>query len=328
MPAERTRKVQEVKERLLTRLRHGYLQPGDRFLSIRTVAEMYGISYQTAHRLVAELCDEGTLERRPKSGTYLPGGTRHIHGAQLVFHQRATKALSFGAKLLSHLSRRLDVERIDWTVSFVGDEPCPPSDRLPVIWESKSSVAECARLGRSAVLINDRPAVGMESLFIDSVSTDDFSGGACAAQLLQSHTSARRGFAVVAGPEGDERSARRVAGFLSVQKAAVVSANGWYFDQAILVAEQAVARGTRGIFCCGDQLAAAVVRWCDEQGRARPQVVGFDDAPVAETLNLTTIGIPWEELAAGVAQVVKRRLSGDRGASSHQMFQPRPVIRG
>lgn len=328
MPLQRTEKVREVKQRLLVRLRNGFYQPGDRFLSNRDVVESYGISYQTAHRLIDELCDEGMLERRPQSGTYVPGGSRSLVGAQLVFHERAATSQSFGAKLLAQLTKRLAADRIDWTLDLVDfTAAVHVTDRLPVIWESPVTVASCTEQGRSAVLINDRPRGGMESLFIDSVSTDDFSGGACAAQLLQTQSKVRRGFAVLAGSTEDLRSRMRVEGFQSVLPSQVVEARSWFFDDGYAVAEEAVKRGPAGLFCCNDQLASAVVRWCQDHNVEQPPLVGFDDAPVAETLNLTTIAIPWDELVEGVVRVLKRRLNGDRSASSQQIFTPRPVIR-
>mgnify|MGYP003552026228 CR=1 FL=1 len=42
-----------------------------------------------------------------------------------------------------------------------------------------------------------------------------------------------------------------------------------------------------------------------------PPIVGFDDAPIAEQLNLTTIGLPWDEMLDGVIRTAKRRLAGD-----------------
>src|SRR5258708_1573587 len=119
VPARRTEKTLDVRQRLLTRLRNGFYQPGDRFLSNRSVAELFGISYQTAHRLIAELCAEGILERRPQSGTYVPGGVRALVGVQLVFHARAAKPHSFGAKLLAKLTERLADEPINWTLGVV-----------------------------------------------------------------------------------------------------------------------------------------------------------------------------------------------------------------
>ncbi len=327
MPAQRTNKITQVKQRILDRLRNGFYRPGDRFLSNRDVAELFAISYQTAHRLIAELCDEGHLQRRPQSGTYVPGGAVSHVGVQLVFHSRAGTANSFGSKLLAHLTSRLDLEGISWKLVWAQSEVALDTDRIPVVWESPDTVDWCTRHGRQAVLINDRPRGGLQSLFIDSVSTDDFLGGACAGELMRAQSRSRRGVAILAASHDDGRSRLRVEGFQSVLNAAVIHARNWFYDDGYAVAPQVVATGTAGIFCCNDQLASAVVRWCQEQGRAVPPLIGFDDAPVAESLNFTTIAIPWEELVDGVTQVVRRRLAGDRSTSSHQIFNPRPVIR-
>jgi DNA-binding transcriptional regulator YhcF (GntR family) len=328
MPARRTQKTDDVRLRILNRLHNGFYQPGDRFLSNRDVSELFGVSYQTAHRLIAELCEEGVLERRPQSGTYVPGGPRKLAGAQLVFAGRAQHAESFGAKLLAQLARRLELERIDFTLATDDQPPALAIDRVPIIWEVPGAVEKSIERRQAAVLINDRPRVGLESLFVDSVSTDDYAGGACAAQVLQSHTRARDGFAIVAGPAEDVRSRQRVEGFLSVLPATVVSAGSWFYEAGCRVAGHALADARAGIFCCNDQLARAVLDHARENSLVPPPLVGFDDAPIAETLNLTTIAIPWDELIDGVVRVVKRRLAGDRATSSHQVFNPRPIMRG
>ena len=105
------------------------------------MAELFGVSYQTAHRLIAELCADGVLQRRPQSGTYLPGGVRHLVGAQVLFHPRAAQESSFGSKLLSLLGRRLDADRIAWTLELVEGSPAIAPDRVAVIWESPESLA-------------------------------------------------------------------------------------------------------------------------------------------------------------------------------------------
>jgi DNA-binding LacI/PurR family transcriptional regulator len=86
-------------------------------------------------------------------------------------------------------------------------------------------------------------------------------------------------------------------------------------------------QGRDGVFCCNDRLAQAVLHWCNEHHKVAPPLVGFDDAPVAETLDLTTIALPWEEMIAGAADVIKRRLAGAGGAARQLIFTPRPVIR-
>src|SRR5688572_7366573 len=117
MPRKRTEKVKDVKQRLLDRLRDGLHRPGDRFMSNRAVATRFRVSYQTAHRLVSELVREGRLVRRSAAGTYLPGRAVRRTSVQLLFHERARRKESFGARLLHELTTRLDRERIRWKLT-------------------------------------------------------------------------------------------------------------------------------------------------------------------------------------------------------------------
>ena len=96
-----------------------------------------------------------------------------------------------------------------------------------------------------------------------------------AAQLLLARTGARSGFAVLGGPADDPRSRQRVQGFLSVAGGRVIEAQSWFFDAGYARAPLVVPHATAGLFCSNDQLAAAVIRWCLEQGRAHPPIVGL-----------------------------------------------------
>ena len=62
MPRPRSRKVEDVKRKLQTRLAEGVYRAGERFISARELAANFGVSYQTADRLINELCAEGHLE--------------------------------------------------------------------------------------------------------------------------------------------------------------------------------------------------------------------------------------------------------------------------
>jgi DNA-binding LacI/PurR family transcriptional regulator len=93
------------------------------------------------------------------------------------------------------------------------------------------------------------------------------------------------------------------------------------------VAERVVQEGRGGIFCCNDRLAEAVLEWCAGHHRPVPPLVGFDDAPIAEQLGLTTIAIPWREMTAAAIAVIRRRLVETPATASRQVFAPRPVVR-
>ena len=327
MPRGRTEKIDQVKKRLLTRLHSGMFRAGDRFLSNRDIAEQFGISYQTAHVLVGELCSEGLLVRRPKSGTYVAGETTQWVGVQLLFAARAKRPKSFGAKMLERLTRRVAAAGLDCEIALGDRVGHLAVDRIPIVWECSKVFAACCRRRQPTVLINDRPPPGMRSLSVDSVSVDDYSGGSAAAELLLQRTGGDR-FAVVVGPAHDRRSQQRTAGFLAVCKSRLIVADGWEASRGVKIAKRVLRGKFEGIFCVNDSLARGVLQWADENNITCPPIVGFDDAPIAETLNLTTLAIPWDELVSAAVALARARLGGSRSASIQQVLTPRPVIRG
>jgi hypothetical protein len=329
MTRKRTQHIADAKKHLVARINDGHYRPGQRFLSNRAVARRFAISYQTADILIRELVREGLLVRRPASGTYLPGSRVEQSGVLLIFHPRAKN--SFGANLLDRLTARLNKERIAWRMSWKSPDLSRTRPlggaRYPIIWDRPEAVRVAIRLGHNALVLNDRPPAGIGATLIDSVSVDDFSGGASAAQFLTGRPPRSRKLAILAGPADDERSAARIAGFLSVADAIVITSPNWFYDGAMSVADKILATGPTGIFCCNDRFAQAVLRRAADRRLPRPLVVGFDDAPVAQWLNLTTIAIPWDELVSAVIGVIKRRQSSPSSAAIAQSVSTRIVIR-
>jgi transposase len=326
-----TDKIRSALDRLVAHV--SQLQPGERFGSNRAIARQYDVSYQTADRLLRQLEERGLLVRRPGSGSFAPGEAPKLTGVQLVFHARARRRDSFGNRLLALLRARLEREGVDVRVSYVQpgrrEYALPRRDRLPVVWDLPEVVREIAARGGQALLLNDRPEPGLAAVRIDSVSVDDFSGGAAAAQLL--HRGAmgpQPRFAVLAGPEGDARSDVRVTGFLSLARAGVTHSPTWFADDAKPAAAAVLRAEADGIFCCNDRLAEAVLTVAAGRGVSVPPIVGFDDAPIAARLNLTTIAVPWTELVEGAARIIRARLRGDTSNASRQVFAVSPVIRG
>lgn len=332
-------RVADVKAGLVTRLRSGTYQIGDRFLSARALAGECGVSYQTAHRLLAELTEEGLLERRAASGTFVASketreegettSAARLYSACLVFSARARRLDSFGARLLSGLTARLKAQKTVFTVRFA-DETGPLSpDVYPVLWESSATLQVCITSARSALLLNARPTPSLASARLDSVSVDDAFGGACAADLLlRPAIQNGKGLAILGGPSGDARSEARKQGFLMrAPRACVQSANGWYEEHGEQAAPLIVPLAPSGLFCANDRLAEGVLNWCARENLPRPRLVGFDDAPVAARLNLSTIAIPWDELIADAADIILRRISGDVSAARRRIVTPRSVVR-
>jgi hypothetical protein len=334
MPRKQSHRVHEVQLQLENRLRGKGYQPGDRFLSARELAQEFNISYQTAHRLLDTLCTEGLVERRQASGTYIPGGEedKGYEAVRLFFDVRARRPGSFGARLLESLGQHLRRDRISWELAWT-DQPQEiqkeNENSFPVIWQDPKTRSLCRSSGQSALLLNERPEPGLAATFLDSVSIDDYFGGVCAAQYLRQRSESGRHFAVVTGPSDDPRSHERESGFRStIPDAALFCASGWFREDGLQVAGEAVRWGIDGVFCCNDRLAEAVLSYCSAHHLTCPLLIGFDNAPISETLNLTTVAIPWEEFIADAADIIRQRLSGDTSAARQRLVTPYLVIRG
>jgi DNA-binding transcriptional regulator YhcF (GntR family) len=63
--------VERVRHELLTALHFGRLTPGDRVPSVRRLADLTGINRKTVHRAYSRLAEEGLLDLRPGSGTFV-----------------------------------------------------------------------------------------------------------------------------------------------------------------------------------------------------------------------------------------------------------------
>jgi DNA-binding LacI/PurR family transcriptional regulator len=329
MARPKTNKVINAKQKLIARLQDGLHRSGDRFFSNRAIADQFGVSYQTADRIVRELVKEGHLTRRRASGTYVAGRRSGYVGVQLIFDSRAQREGSFGARLLKLLRLRLRREGVDLSVAFCREDQSVKitSGRYPVLWESPATLANISHSGASALLLNHRAPPGLASLRVDSVAVDDYLGGACAAQLLKKRAPGRLPAMVIAGPRGDVRSDQRVSGFLAIATARVIHADSWYVEGAAAAARVVLEAKPAGVFACNDRLAQAVIIEASHRGISPPPLVGFDDAPIAEELHLTTIAIPWRELIDAASAVISRRLGQHAGTASHTLLAPRPIVR-
>jgi len=330
VPRPRSPHVTEVKAALVARLQGGFAHPGGRFLSTRAVAERFAVSYQTAHRLLGELQTEGLLDRIAASGSYVPGRTVALRGVQLVFHPRARRKGSFGERLQTMLTAELSSRGITFIRSWPDAEEPPRlrRDYYPIFWECRAGMTAAATLRSFALCLNDQPPFGLGSGYVDAVTTDDFSGGACAAELLKSRTGRSGGFAVLGGPESDRRSQQRIAGFRAhVSDVRVVCAKSWFVEAGLVRAKEILDHRPAGIFACNDRLAEALIVYCRKHRCQAPPLIGFDNAPVAERLRLTTIGIPWQSMVGEAVALTVARLQGGMEPARLISLAHEPILR-
>ena len=70
MARPRSPHIELLTQKLRSRLETGVFRPGQKFYSAREIERNFGVSYQSAHRVLTEQCEAGLLERRAASGTY------------------------------------------------------------------------------------------------------------------------------------------------------------------------------------------------------------------------------------------------------------------
>lgn len=329
MARPRSERILEIKAALTNRLRNEQTRPGGRFLSARALAAHFQVSYKSAHRLLVELQEEGLLERRASSGTYHAGRSARLRGVQVVFQARAKERGTLGADLLARIEAPLRARgvRIIRSWGEAGRAPALEPGFFPIIWECPGAVREAVEGHHFCLSLNNSPPPGSAAALVDAISTDDFSGGASAAEILKQCTGRAGAFAVLGGPKGDARSQRRIAGFCAhVDDTWVCSIDSWDLGDARRHAASILARKPSGIFGCSDRLAQAVVEHARTHGLAPPPIVGFDNAPVAAEIGLTTVGIPWNRMVDEATSIAAERLAGS-GRAARYITLPHEVVR-
>lgn len=327
MARPRSQKVTEVKEKMIRRIRHGYYLPGSRFMSNRGLGQRFDISYQTADTLVRELVAEGYLYRKPGSGTYLLGNKPQLHGVELILNERAKRRGSFGALLRQRLTEEFEKAGIQVRTRWGGSLSRLSASSIPVFWECSHLKQLVQQTDRYWLLINQAPPKGLSATFCDAVSVDDHSGGIAAGELVAARISEGK-VMILGGPKTDLRCRDRVRGFQEmVPDSEVFFSDSWFYEDGHKAAGPLLRKKPSAVFCVNDRLAQALLDVARQYRLAPPRVIGFDDAPVAEQLNLTTMAIPWEELADNVVEIAQKRIAGDTSTASTRILAPRPVVR-
>ncbi|WP_200761118.1 substrate-binding domain-containing protein [Poriferisphaera corsica] len=322
-----TERVSWVFKTLKENIDKGLYSPGARFLSARDLSHRYELSYQTADRLLTELAKEGRLIRRPKSGTYVAGKALTYQGLQLLLPKRANEIGTFSHEMRRHLEPMLQaIDGYDLKVEAAQLHKLH-DDMLPIMWMADRAAARCIAAGRRGILINEHPRVMIADLF-DAVGLDNAVGGAIAADALVRMFGRRSKLMVLAGPKHDERSLARAHGFSArAGWATVIHAGGWLSSHGERWAARIAREEVDGLFCANDRLAEGVITWLQKQKRRVPAVIGFDNAPIAKRLGLSTVAIPWQSFAEEVRLMAERRLNDPGSPRRRVDLVPQLVVR-
>lgn len=302
---------EEVKPKILDSINKNRIRAGQRLPSFRALAQEYGASIPTIQRAVSMLASEGRLTSRVGSGTYVTeqsqSNSKFVGVLMPHIPQRSgnfmTDAFSSMRKvILDHSYFPVSVEPTPNTSGEVRDkEELALINKLVAQGMAGIIVDSCAgedspiwsklqQLNIPVLCFNNS---GKGSGYLDSVSADNYRGGALAAERLLSAN--RKNVAVMSDPFDGSSSVRdRVRGFCETMNAAGVTVNS---DKIISLHNMTLnekesnaevvnrLKDVDGIFGINDGTAIRTMNLLIQAGKRIPKdvaIVGFDDSELCE----------------------------------------------
>lgn len=345
------RLVQSVRELLAG----GELKPGDRFFSEHALCEKFDLSRQTVRQALSLLEQDGLIERRRGSGTYVAGSAlaarkrtmsvgvissylddyifpSQTRGVERVLSEHGyTMQLGITYDKVANESKLLRA-MIDKDVDGILIEPAKSA--LPHV--NAPYYKELMRKGIPILQVNTY----IQGLSLPCVAVDDLRGGRMAAMHL-----IEMGHRAIGGifKLDDYQGHLRYAGFMEALERNGLLQNEehihWYSTddrERLFGARDAMImerlRGCTAVFCYNDQVALAVIEQLRKNGVRVPEdmsVVGYDDSNLATvcTPGLTSIVHPGEKLGELAARHLLARIEDPAFAAGYQ-FEPQLVRRG
>lgn len=356
---------QRISRELLAEIAAGRYGPGERLPSEAQLCQKFSVSRPTAARALRELQEQGLIDRRVGSGTYLraatgsrPGGDSrqlgllvpglgkmeifevicgelaglarvHDYGMLWGGHARPPESPGMTPKEAEGLAE-LMVERSVAGVFFAPFEHAQDQDR-----GNRRIVEKLRRAGIPLVLLDRDLEPFPHRSPHDLVGIDNFAGGYMLAEHLVK-LGVRR-LAVVTRPLSAPTVHARVAGARAALHTHGIEPEDPFVRvgdpaQSAFVREVLSGKRLQAVLCTNDQTAAELMRSLGQIRVRVPQslrVVGFDDVRYATLLpvQLTTIQQPCREIAIAAFQAMRERIADPALPPRSIMVTPRLIVR-
>ncbi|WOO39931.1 hypothetical protein [Rubellicoccus peritrichatus] len=316
MAKKRTKRVAQIKETLIHKIKNERGRAGNFFLSNRELSTRYGVSYLTAHRLISELCDENYLHRAPRSGTYIAAESVWPNRIVLIFNFRGNTPNSFADQLLRKFQKRCKEEAIQCDIQWADDFDEYPEGGFPIVWGIDYNLREFLSSIHYGILLNERANAGISSTFTDSILIDNYSGGMIAAQIANS-LPRKSGVLVLAGPQNGITVQERLNGVKKlIQEPRVIHLDGWQLEHARRGISEIDLEGVGAVVCLHDSAADA---FHERFGNTLP-VIRFGDKTLAKAQGDACVVIPWDKIVEQCIGIFKTRAQGESKAGQRYVF--------
>jgi DNA-binding LacI/PurR family transcriptional regulator len=363
MPAEPKHRI--ISRELLAEIAAGRYGPSGRLPSETQLCKRFNVSRPTAARALRDLQEEGLIERRAGSGTYvrsggassgpaggrqfgllIPGlGTTEIFdvlcGELAALVRGQEYVLLWGSIARPPADRQSSAAEVqEWCEQFISRQVAgvffAPFEHLPHEAEINRRLTERLRQAGIAVVLLDRDfAPSPARSEFDLVAIDNFAAGYLVAQHLLRLGSRRPIF--VARPRSASSVALRIAAArTAIHDHGLIPPADFLRtgepEDARFIQLLAEAGDFDAAICANDQTAAMLMRGLAHKGLRVPRdvrVVGFDDVRFATLVSppLTTVHQPCRQIAQAAFEAMLQRISDPALPPRSILLAPRLVVR-
>ncbi|WOO39724.1 GntR family transcriptional regulator [Rubellicoccus peritrichatus] len=317
MARTRSEHVKHMKSELIDRLEAGFCRPGSNFCSNRELTMRYGVSYQTAHRIIRELELEGYLHRVPSSGTYIARASDVSEGVALIVHPDWDMG-SFGSILLDCLQARFDAEGVSCqqisSVSFSGYI----DRRYNIIFGQQNyDLRQVMTQLQYSLMIDAYPGEGLNATFTDTISIDYHQVGLVCGHCMREKVGNGR-FALLAGPELNNPYMEFINGITEVvSDCKILYQNDWSYWAALESAHIAQGESYDGFFAVeGNGVAALRSVFGD-----LVSVVSYGDADYMRSMKAEGVAVSWQRIADEAVRLYRLRNGGDASVGYRSVIE-------
>jgi DNA-binding LacI/PurR family transcriptional regulator len=365
MPEEPKHSV--ISRELIREIAAGEVAPSGRLPSEAQLVKRFGVSRPTVARALRDLQDQGLIERRVGSGTFVRSGSAAAAsaasgsrqfglmipglGTTEVFEQICGElaalarghdyGLLWGSNARTPLRKDSDVPEVEeWCEQFIRQQVSgvffAPFEHTPGQEEVNRRLAERLRQAGIAVVLLDRDLGPFPTRSeFDLVGIDNFAAGYFVAEHLLKLGA--RNITFVARPRSAATINARIAGAREAILDRGMPVPPEFLrigepDDAEFIQRLAEAEEVDAAICANDQIAAILIRSLERKGLRIPsdvRVVGFDDVRFATLVSipLTTVHQPCREIAITAFRAMLERTADPMLPPRTLTLAPRLVVR-
>lgn len=337
-----------------TGIENGTLSRGDKLPSENELMERFGVSRQTVRRAMEKLTDNGTVEGRRGSGTYVTANTRRYAGKEIRVAVMLTYVDTYiFPSIIKGIESVLTREGCTLQIAMTDNAVEKERMLLKEFIHTQSVNGVIAETVKSALpnpnleLYRELERQGIPVLFVNSyykeldiphISMDDRRAGYLAAKHLAECGHTRIGGVFKAD---DGQGHLRYAGYTDALMEQEIKIRGdqiiWIDSEELRSMEEESSKflkrlkGCTACVCYNDETAYRLVSIFRKAGHRVPDdlsVVGIDNSGLAKfcPVPLTSVENPVEELGCAAAeQIIGKILKNEKMET--QEFVPELVVR-